>query len=353
MTKLRSALSRLGGLFRREERDSELRAELESHLQMHIDDYLRSGMAPEEARRQALIKLGGVERITEAYRRQRGLPLFETLAQDVRFAIRTMYKNLGFTCIAVVTLALGIGVNTALFSVVNGVLLNPLPYPQPDQLVIIYSKSPQFEHASVSYPNYLDWEKQNRSFSSIAAYRDDDWNVTGQNEAERLHGYMISSSFFSTLGVAPVLGRTITREEDRIGGAPVVLIGEGLWRRKFGGSATALGRTMILNGVGYTIVGVIPAGFRLYSGDNTEIYLPLGQWTDPTFLNRRVGMGMRVLARLKPGISVEQARADGNSYRHARAGRCTFLYEEYGQPSVADRRLRNFFDSCAGLAPRQ
>jgi predicted permease len=310
MKKLRALFSRIAGLFDRDHRDAELQSELDSVLQMHIDENLRSGMTPEESRRQGLIKLGGVDRISEAYREQRGVPLLETLVQDLRFAVRGIRKNIGFTAIALLTLALGIGANTALFSVVNGVLLNPLPYPNSQQLVMLYSSTKQFDHASVSYPNYLDWEKQSRSFSSMSAFRDEDWNVTGQDTPERLHGYMVSSTFFSTLEVSPVIGRTISAQEDMPGGAGVVLIGEGLWKRKFGASPSALGRTMILNGTGYEIVGVVPAGFRLYSGDDTEIYVPIGLWTDPTFLNRRIGMGMRVLGRLRPGVSLEQARAD-------------------------------------------
>jgi len=310
MKTLRAAFSRIAGLFDRDRRDYELQAELESHLQMHVDDYLRSGMSPEEARRRALLKLGGVEKVTQAYREQRGLPFLETLAQDMRFAFRGMRKNLGFTCVAVLTLALGIGANTALFCVINGVLLSPLPYPDSGRLVSVYSSSKTFSHASVSYLNFLDWEKQNESFSAMAAFRDEDWNLTGQGEAQRLRGYMVSSGFFPTLGVTPVIGRTIAVDEDRVGGAPVVVIGQGLWQRKFGASPDALGKTMILNGQGYTIVGVVPASFRLYSGDNTEVYAPLGQWDDSTFRNRRVGMGMRVIARLRHGISIDQARAD-------------------------------------------
>src|SRR5690348_6698896 len=309
MKSLRAAFSRLAGLFDRDRRDSELQAELESHLQMHIDDYVRSGMSPDDARRRALIKLGGVERVTEAYREQRGLPFLETLLQDLRFAFRGMRKNIGFTCVALLTLALGIGANSALFSVVNGVLLNPLPYPDSEQLTILYSSSKNFQHGSVSYPNFVDWEAQTKSFSSMTAFRDDDWNLTGQSEAERLHGYMVSSSFFPVLSVAPVVGRTISADEDRIGGAPVVMIGHALWQRKFGGSPDVLGKTMILNGVGYAIVGVVPASFRLYS-ENVEVYVPIGQWADSTFRNRRVGMGMRVLGRLKAGVTIEQARAD-------------------------------------------
>jgi len=346
MKNLRALLARVAGFFDRDRRDSELHAELESHLQMHIDDSVRSGMSPEEARRRALLKLGGVEKVTEAYREQRGLPFLETLAQDVQFAFRGMRKNVGFTCVAVVTLALGIGANTALFSVVNGVLLNPLPYPESERLVIVYSSSKTFDHSSVSYPNFLDWERQNKSFSSMAAFRSDDWNLTGQSEAERLRGYMVSSGFFATLGVAPVIGRTISVDEDRIGGAPVVMIGHGLWQRKFGASADVLGKTMILNGVGYTVVGVVPASFRLYSGDNTEIYVPLGQWDDATFRNRRVGMGMRVLGRLKPAVTVEQTRADMESVARSLAAAYP---ESNAGSSVSLTRLKD--DMVEGTGP--
>ena len=319
MKTLRAFFSRFAGLFDRDYRDAELQAELDSVLQMHIDENLRTGFSPQEARRQALIKVGGADRIAEAYREQRGVPFLETLAQDLRFAVRGMRKNIGFTAIALLTLALGIGANTALFSVVNGVLLNPLPYPNPQQLVMVYQKTKQFEHSSVSYPNYLDWARQSRSFSSMAAFRDDDWNVTGQDVPERLHGFMVSAAFFPTLGISPVIGRMISTQEDMPGGAGVVLIGEGLWKRKFGASPSAIGRTMILNGASYEIIGVVPASFRLYSGDDTEIYVPIGQWTDPTFLNRRIGMGMRVVGRLKPGVSLEQARADMESTAHSLA----------------------------------
>ncbi|HVH87896.1 MAG TPA: ABC transporter permease, partial [Terriglobales bacterium] len=310
MKTFRALFSRIAGLFGRDRRDAELQDELQSVLQMHIDDNLHSGLSPEEARRQALIKLGGMDQVSEAYRERRGVPIVETLAQDLRFAARGMRKNLGFTAIALLTLALGIGANTALFSVVNGVLLDPLPYPHPEQLVVLFEKTKLFEHGAVSYPNYLDWEKQNHSFTSMAAFREENFNVTGQDEPERLQGYMISAAFFSTLGVSPLMGRTISVQEDMSGGAPIALIGEGLWKRKFGASSSVLGRTMVLNGTGYAIVGVVPANFRLYGGDNPDVYVPIGQWTDPTFRDRTVGMGMGVVARLKPNATLGQARAD-------------------------------------------
>ncbi|HET9742697.1 MAG TPA: ABC transporter permease [Terriglobales bacterium] len=310
MKTFRTFLSRVAGIFGRQERDADFSAELDGHLQMHIDDFVRAGLSPGEARRQALLKLGGTEQVKEAYREQRGLPSLESFAQDVRFALRSMRKNPGFTLIAILTLMLGIGANTALFSVVNGVLLNPLPYPHPEQLALLAGKTTQFSRASVSYPNFLDWERDNKSFSSMGAFRSDDFSFTGRGEAERLHGYMISSGFFPTLQVRPFLGRDIRREEDQVGGAPVVEISQGLWKRKFGSSPSAVGQTIMLNGTSYTIIGVVPANFHLYSGSDPQVYVPIGQWNDPTFRDRRIGMGMNVVARLKPGITIAQAQSD-------------------------------------------
>ena len=310
MKALRAMYLRIVGLFGRSSRDAELDAELESHLQMHVEDYLRSGMSADEARRRALIQLGGLEQVKEAYRSQRGVPFLETLGQDLRFALRTMRNNPGFTLVSLITLALGIGANTALFSVVNGVLLNPLPYPDSDRLVLVFGKTAQFEQASVSYLNFLDWEKQSNSFSLMGIFRDDDFNLTGEGQAERLHGYMVSADFFPTLGINPIVGSLFSREDDRVGGTPLVLIGEGLWKSKFGGSPSAIGRAMTLNGIGYTIAGVIPAKFGLYSSDKTQVYVPIGQWNNSTFRNRRVGMGTSVIARLKPSVSFAAARAD-------------------------------------------
>ncbi len=232
----------------------------------------------------------------------------QTLLQDIRGGIRFLWKNPGFTAVAVLTLSLGVGANTSLFSVVNGVLLNPLPYPQPEQLTAIYQKTPTFEHSSIAYLNFLDWQKDNRTFESIAAYRNDDFNLSGMGEAERLRGDMISASFFPLLGVKPVIGRTFTLEEDRVGGDPVVVVSEGFWKREFGSSPEILGRILTLNGTARTIVGVIPSSFHL--DRNNDVYIPIGQWADPTFRDRRVSMGMFGIGRLKPDVTIEQARAD-------------------------------------------
>jgi predicted permease len=236
----------------------------------------------------------------------------ETLLQDIRYGIRMVVKSPGFAAIAILTLALGIGANTALFSVVNGVLLNPLPYEQPERLVALYSKTKEFLHSSISYPNFLDWVREQRSFSSLAAFRQEDYNLTGMGEPERVAAEMVSADFFPVLGIKPIVGRLFRPEEDQVGAQPVALISGGFWKRKFGSSPDALGKTLVLNGVGYTVVGVTPADFRYQSGNfhNSDVYVPIGQWNDTTFRDRRTGMGMDAVGRLKPGVTLDQARAD-------------------------------------------
>jgi hypothetical protein len=185
-----------------------------------------------------------------------------TLWQDLRYGMRVLTKSPGFAAIAIVTLGLGIGANTALFSVINGVLLNTLPFAEPDRLVAIYSKTPEFTHSSISYPNFLDWVREQRSFSSVAAFRQDDYNLRGMGEPERVAAEMVSADFFSLLGVKPAAGRLFRPEEDQVGAQPVALISAGLWSRKFGSSPDAVGKTITLNGVGYAIVGIIPGDFH-------------------------------------------------------------------------------------------
>lgn len=237
----------------------------------------------------------------------------ETFWQDLCYALRMLWKNPAFTAVAIITLALGIGANTALFSVVNGVLLNPLPYVQSDRLVALYSRTVDESKFSISYPNFQDWVRENRFFSSMAAYRSQDYSMTGMGDPERVPAEMVSATFFPLLGVNPVIGRTFLPEEDRLGAAPVALIGSGLWNRKFGGARDAMGKSLTLDGVAYTIVGVIPANFH-YAANNfdkgKEVYVPIGQWTDPTFRDRRAGMGMDAIGRLKPGVTFQQAKSD-------------------------------------------
>jgi predicted permease len=232
-----------------------------------------------------------------------------TLLQDFSFAIRMLLKSPGFAAIAVLTLALGIGANTALFSVVSGVLLNPLPYPHSEQLVTVYGSAPGFSQAPVAYLNFLDWQRDTRTFSSMATYRNQDYNFTDSNETERLSGYMTSAAFFSTLGVQPILGRAFRSDDDQLGAAPVVVLGGGLWKRKFGSSPDIVGKSLTLNGTSYLVVGVIPSSFTFY-GHDRDVYTPIGQWNDPSFRDRRISVSAHVLGRLKPGVTLPQAMAD-------------------------------------------
>jgi predicted permease len=234
----------------------------------------------------------------------------DTLLQDLRYGLRMLGRSPGFTAIAILTLALGIGANTALFSVVNGVLLTPLAYPRSGQLVAIYGKTPGYEHAPINYLNFLDWKRETQTFSSMAMYRNQDYNLIGTGEvAERVRGYMISADFFSTLGVTPVLGRTFRADDDQVGAAPVVILGGGFWRRKFGSSLEITGKSLTLNGTSYAIVGVIPAGFTFY-GQDRDVYTPIGQWSDPSFRDRRVDVSAHGIGRLKPDVTLSQAKAD-------------------------------------------
>jgi hypothetical protein len=180
-----------------------------------------------------------------------------TLLGDLRFGLRILAKNPGFTAVVVLTLALGIGANAALFSVVNGVLLNPLVYRQPDRLVAIYGSTPGVSHGPITYLNFLDWQRDAQTFSSMVMYRNQDYNFTGTGEGERLSGYMVAPGFFDTLGIKPVLGRTFRADDDQVGAAPVVILSGGFWTRRFGASPGIVGKSLTLNGTSYTVVGVI------------------------------------------------------------------------------------------------
>jgi predicted permease len=238
----------------------------------------------------------------------------EALIQDLKYAARVLLKSPGFVAIAVLTLGLGIGANTALFSVVNGVLLRPLPYLRPSELVVLSEKSANFESSSISYPNFLDWQRSNSSFTSIAAYRSDDFSITGSGEAERVRVGMVSAGFFEILGVNPSRGRLFTADDDRLGTAPVALISAGLWQRKFGSAPDIVGKRITMNGSGYTVIGVVPASFQLESTNFgiKDVFVPIGENKDPLFQHRDVHEGMRALGRLKPGVTLAAAQADMN-----------------------------------------
>ncbi len=235
-----------------------------------------------------------------------------TLLQDLQYAVRQMRKSPGFAFVAILTLAIGIGANTTIFSVVNGVLLNPLPYPDADRLVVLFHNKPNFAKGSISYPNFLDWQRDNRCFEAVAAYRNGDAKLTGSGEPENLSGRMMSAGFFEMLGVKPLLGRTFTADEDRLGANPTVMISEGLWKRKFASNPNILGQAIILDGRPRTIIGVVPGSFQLrqWNFQPSEIYTPVGEYPVPHFRDRNSAWGMDAIARLKPGVTLAQAAQD-------------------------------------------
>ncbi|HEY6290770.1 MAG TPA: ABC transporter permease [Terriglobia bacterium] len=234
------------------------------------------------------------------------------LLQDLRYGFRTLAKNPGFAAIAILTLALGTGANTALFSVVNGVLLNPLPFPQPDQLVTLHESKPNFETGAIPYLNFADWQTGNHTFSSVAISRGYAFSLTGIGEAERLQGDWVSAGFFSTLGITPVLGRDFTPRDDQFGAGPVALISASLWTRKFGAARDVVGESITLDGKDYTIIGVMPAtlDLRASSFRAGDVYAPICQWNNPALRNRMAALGLHGIGRMKPGVTLDQAKGD-------------------------------------------
>lgn len=295
-------------------RQEELSDELESHLDMATRDRVERGESANEARASAHREFGNPAIVREVTHDQWGWSWLENLIQDIHFGFRMLRKSPGFTAVAVLTLALGIGANTALFSVVNGVLLNPLPYPHPEQLVEVAAVAPPFPESSMSYPNFLDWARENHTFDSIAAYRVHDFNLTGWGEAQQVRAMQVSASFFPILGYSPLIGRNFTSDEDKRGAAPVAMLSYGLWKSKFGGSPDILDKSLTLNGIAFSVIGVVPQNFYFCCGSTNfvlgDIYTPIGSWGNPDLYNRADHIGIYAVGRLKVGVTLEQARAD-------------------------------------------
>src|SRR3954469_23359770 len=231
------------------------------------------------------------------------------MLNDFRYALRQLINSLSFTIVAIVTLALGIGACTAIFSVVNTVLLRPLDYPQPDRIVVIReTQLPQFPEFSVSPPNYLDWEKQTKSYEYLAAYSGAGLNLTGEGEPQRLVGVKVTGHYFDVYGVKPVAGRMLLPEEDAPGKNHVVVLSYAFWQRVFGGARDVVSRPIQLNGEAYQVVGVAPAGFRLAS--KVDLWMPMAFKPDETANDARGGHYISVVGRLRPGVTVAQAKAE-------------------------------------------
>src|SRR3984957_13840576 len=310
------ALSRIASFWRnvfsKRSNDGDLDDEVHAYVESLAEEKIRQGMPPEEARRAARIELGGIEQVKEQVREVRAGAWLDSLLQDLRYGARMLRKNPGFTAIAVLTLALGIGANTEIFSFVHGVLLAPLPYHDASRLVVLNETTPRVGTVSVSYPNFIDWRAQSRSFSEIAYIEQVSFNLAGAtvSRPENIQGDSVSPNFLSMMGVRPFLGRDFEAAEGNSGTQRVLLLGYSLWQSHFGADPNVVGRSITLDGNDFVIVGVLPSNYR--SLDKIDVMLPIGVWTtNNSAASRRGSRGdSTVVARLAQGTSFAQARAE-------------------------------------------
>ena len=285
----------------------DLDQDIRDHIAIETQENIERGMSPDEARTWALRKFGNVTRVKEETREVWSFIWFEQFWADVSFGIRALWKHPGFAIVAVLTLALGIGANTAIFSVVEGVILAPLPFPQPDRLVLVQESRPNLAHLDISYPDFLDWQRSVRSFQQMAALTWRDYDLTGPGASAHLDGMEITSGFFSTLGVKLAMGRELSPSEDLPHGAPAAVISDRLWRDRFAAGSQALGKSIVLDGADFTVVGVLPPGFRFLT--DADIYTSLAQGS-PMIYNDRTIHGFAAIARLKPDAEIAQAQSE-------------------------------------------
>jgi len=320
---------RIRALRQRETVINDIDREMRLHLEIQVDANIRAGMSPAEAREKAMRSFGNLNRAVDAAYDVKGGGVFETLAQDIRYGVRMLAKHKAFTSIAIITLALGIGANTAIFSVVNELLLRPLPYRDADRIATVWEVNPAGRHQnSASRANFRAWRDQNSSFQYMAAFSDQRLNLTGTGDPEELSAQFVTPEFFKILGVDPILGRTFLPEDDKGGQSPVAVLSYGLWQRRFGGQASLVGETIMLNAEKYTVIGVMPPNFQFHIKQRSGTGRPAELWT---VLPMTVGSGsnergrfLGTVARLKDGVSVDQAAAELRTI-HAR------LSEEFPQ----------------------
>jgi predicted permease len=314
MSEPRRLLMRLLSFLRAGRAERELTREMAAHLHQIEDDFVRKGMPPAEARLAARRAFGGgVEQAKEAQRDERSIRWLDELRQNIRYAIRTLLRAPGFTFVAILTLALGIGANTVMFSIMNATMLQTLPFPQPERLAMLWQGS-QTDPAPrtfsiVSLPNYRDWRERSKSFESIAIFDSAgrSYNLTGEGQAERVPGLRVSASYFGVLGILPMLGRTFLEEEETIGRDRVVVLSHGLWTRRYGADRSIVGRTIQVDQKAHEVVGVMPPDFVFEFGNRRELWVP-GGWTEGD--QGRGSNSFIAIGRLKQGVTFEQSRAE-------------------------------------------
>jgi predicted permease len=306
--RLRAALTRLTAFLSRDERSARgFDAELESHLQLHVDDNIRAGMVPDEARRQAILKLGGIDRTRQAYREQASAPMLEHLVQDLQFALRHLVKAPAFTVTAVVTMALGFGAALAIYAFVDAALVEPLPYRDPGRLVEVTERSRQVPHANMSHPDYVDWKRQQTVFSGFDVHNARRFSLSTPAGLVPVRGGRVSPGFFQTLGVAPVAGRDFHDGDDVPNGPGVAIISDAAWHTYFGARPDVVGQSATLDGTPSTIVGVLPGSFHFALRGPVEFWVPF-RAAGPCETNRSCH-NLLGIARLKDGIGIDDARA--------------------------------------------
>jgi len=290
--------------------EEQLQKELQFHVEEYAADLIERGCDPVEARRQARLEFGGVEQVKEQCRDARGTRWLDDVLHDVRYALRALRQRPGFALVAIATLAIGIGTTTVMFTVVNGVLLKPLAYKEPERLVALREQtdfSTQFGNQwAFAYPNYLDCRREVRALM-LAACRFGGGTVSGRGDPEYVQGFQISSTLFSVLDIPLDRGRAFRDDEDRPGGTPVAIVSRGLWQRRYASTPDIIGERLVLDGTSFTIVGVVPDGFQLIA--DGDVFTPLGQAPAAPLTNRRAHPGIQVWARLQPGYSLSEAQA--------------------------------------------
>ncbi|HLW52316.1 MAG TPA: ABC transporter permease [Candidatus Angelobacter sp.] len=313
MKALRQFFRRIKGFLGERRSESDLAAELESHLRMQAEENERRGMTPGEARRHALVSSGGIEQARQNYRQQETLPFLETLFQDARYGVRMLRKNPGFTAVAAVTLALGIGANSAIFSVVNGVLLRPLPYPEPSRLISISNTAPSkgLDKFGASPPDFRRLRSQNHTLASLSAFYHATFNLTGGDKPERLLAAVVTPEYFSTLGVKPRFGRAFLAGEETFGAHRVMVVSHSFWRSHLNSDPDISGKTFSLDGDPYLIVGVMPPEFYT-SAFKVEAWVPMA-WKSGDNMDTHNNYFVNMVGRLRPGITQAQAASDLNA----------------------------------------
>jgi predicted permease len=309
MKRLRAWLVRLAGLWPAARRERELSDEIEAHLQLHIADNLRSGMRPEQARRDAILKLGGVEPTKEAYRDRSTIPFLENLLRDTRFAIRQLRKNPGFTCTAILVLGLGMCASVAIFAFVDATLIKPLPYRNPARLVVLSETVPLCPHCPLSYPDYLDWKRLNKVFTAADAFETGGLTLRTDTGAEKVDGAMVTAEFFKTLGVAPVLGRDFRTGEDSPAAPRTVMLSYAAWQNRYAGNAAVLGQMVTLNGEPNIVIGVLPPDFHFAVTGPADFWTALHTTANSCY-ERRSCHSLFGVARLRDGVSIQTADAN-------------------------------------------